>query len=81
MRGVHSGPWAQLFGCVNGTVWMCEPNGLDVSCCMNSAGVTKASFRDYLVGCLGIVPGTIAFVFIGASTAGTMHEEVSEEEN
>ncbi|CAM9111301.1 unnamed protein product [Ascophyllum nodosum] len=39
------------------------------------AGVTKASFRDYLVGCLGIVPGTIAFVFIGASTAGTMHEE------
>lgn len=42
----------------------------------NSAGLTKVSLRDYSIGCLGIVPGTVAFVFIGASTAGTMNEEV-----
>eukprot|EP00903_Cladosiphon_okamuranus_P019689 g18093.t1 len=39
------------------------------------AGLTKVSLRDYLLGCLGIVPGTLAFVYIGASTAGTMNEE------
>eukprot|EP00904_Undaria_pinnatifida_P000308 jgi/Undpi1/10278/HiC_scaffold_28.g12730.m1 len=39
------------------------------------AGLTKASLRDYMIGCLGVIPGTVAFVFIGASTAGTMNEE------
>lgn len=39
------------------------------------AGLTKASFRDYMIGCMGVIPGTVAFVFIGASTAGTMNEE------
>lgn len=29
-----------------------------------------------MIGCLGVIPGTVAFVFIGASTAGTMNEEV-----
>lgn len=42
-----------------------------------SAGLTKVSLRSYLFGCLGIVPGTLAFVYIGASTAGTMNERVS----
>lgn len=51
------------------TVYFCP-------CATNSAGLTKVSLRDYLVGCLGIVPGTLAFVYIGASTAGTMNEEV-----
>lgn len=40
------------------------------------AGLTKVSLRDYLLGTVGIVPGTLAFVYIGASTAGTMNEEV-----
>lgn len=48
--------------------------------CLCSAGLTKVSLRDYLIGCLGIVPGTLAFVYIGASTAGTMNEEVRTEE-
>ncbi|CAM9491348.1 unnamed protein product [Pylaiella littoralis] len=39
------------------------------------AGLTKVSLRDYLAGCAGIVPGTLAFVYIGASTAGTMNEQ------
>ncbi|CAN0265498.1 unnamed protein product [Laminaria digitata] len=43
---------------------------------LSSAGLTKASLRDYMIGCLGVIPGTVAFVFIGASTAGTMNEEV-----
>lgn len=43
---------------------------------LRSAGLTKVSLRDYLIGCIGIVPGTLAFVYIGASTAGTMNEEV-----
>lgn len=41
-----------------------------------SAGLTKVSLREYLLGTVGIVPGTLAFVYIGASTAGTMNEEV-----
>lgn len=32
-----------------------------------------------MIGCLGVIPGTVAFVFIGVSTAGTMGEEVSLE--
>lgn len=44
--------------------------------CRNSAGLTKVSLRDYLIGTVGVFPGTFAFVFIGASTAGTMNEEV-----
>lgn len=40
------------------------------------AGLTKVSLRDYLLGTVGIIPGTLAFVYIGASTAGTMNEEV-----
>lgn len=43
-----------------------------------SAGLTKVSLREYLLGTVGIVPGTLAFVYIGASTAGTMNEEVRE---
>ncbi|CAB1100456.1 unnamed protein product [Ectocarpus sp. CCAP 1310/34] len=39
------------------------------------AGLTKVSLRDYLLGTVGIVPGTLAFVYIGASTAGTMNEQ------
>lgn len=44
---------------------------------VTSAGLTKVSVRDYLLGTVGVIPGTIAFVFIGASTAGTMNEGVS----
>lgn len=44
---------------------------------ITSAGLTKVSVRDYLIGTVGVIPGTIAFVFIGASTAGTMNEGVS----
>ncbi|CAN0218014.1 unnamed protein product, partial [Hapterophycus canaliculatus] len=40
------------------------------------AGLTKVSLREYLVGTVGIIPGTLAFVYIGASTAGTMNEQV-----
>ncbi|CAM9872159.1 unnamed protein product [Scytosiphon promiscuus] len=39
------------------------------------AGLTKVSLREYLLGTVGIIPGTLAFVYIGASTAGTMDEQ------
>jgi len=30
-------------------------------------GVTSVSFMEYLTGCLGMIPGTIAFVYIGTT--------------
>ncbi|MCY7277876.1 MAG: TVP38/TMEM64 family protein, partial [Phormidesmis sp. CAN_BIN44] len=34
-------------------------------------GVTKVSLQDYIVGCVGMIPGTILYVYIG-SLAGNL---------
>lgn len=33
-------------------------------------GVTSVSFRDYLISLLAIIPGTVLYVFLGASAGG-----------
>ena len=40
------------------------------------AGVTSVSFRDYVISLLAILPGTILFVFLGAS-AGSLTESAA----
>ena len=43
-------------------------------------GVTAVHFRDYALGCLGMIPGTVAYVFIG-TTASSLLGDDSEEES
>lgn len=44
-------------------------------------GLTKVTFRDYVIGTLGILPGTIMFVYVGSlakNLAALGSEEVAE---
>ena len=35
-------------------------------------GVTQVKPVDYIVGCIGMIPGTVAYVFIGTSASGLL---------
>ncbi|CAM9829418.1 unnamed protein product, partial [Ectocarpus fasciculatus] len=43
-------------------------------------GVTDVFFRDYAIGCIGFIPGTVAFVFIGTTASGLLGDSEDEEE-
>ena len=43
-------------------------------------GVTAVKFRDYVLGCVGMIPGTVAFVFIGTTASGLLGDDSEEEE-
>lgn len=34
--------------------------------------MTAVTFRDYALGCVGFIPGTLAFVFIGTTASGIL---------
>jgi len=35
-------------------------------------GLTRVNLKHYSLGCIGMIPGTVAYVFIGSSTAGLL---------
>ena len=37
--------------------------------------MTAVKFRDYALGCVGIIPGTVAFVFIGTTASGLLGDD------
>lgn len=37
-------------------------------------------FRDYAFGCLGFIPGTVAYVFIGTTASDLLGDDGDEEE-
>lgn len=41
--------------------------------------MTAVKFRDYALGCVGIIPGTVAFVFIGTTASGLLEDDDEEE--
>ena len=43
-------------------------------------GVTAVSARDYIVSCLGMLPGTLLYVFLGSS-AGSIVDSASSGSN
>ena len=52
--------------------------------CSSCRGVTAVHFRDYALGCLGFIPGTVAYVFIGttaSSLLGDESEDASDDDN
>lgn len=38
-------------------------------------GVTAVLFRDYALGCLGFIPGTVAYVFIGTTASSLLGDD------
>jgi len=44
-------------------------------------GLTKAMFRNYAIAMFGIIPGTVAFVFIGTSASGLLGDDDDMEDN
>ena len=42
--------------------------------------MTAVKFRDYALGCVGIIPGTVAFVFIGTTASGLLGDDDEQEE-
>ena len=42
--------------------------------------MTAVKFRDYALGCVGMIPGTVAFVFIGTTASGLLEDSEDEEE-
>jgi uncharacterized membrane protein YdjX (TVP38/TMEM64 family) len=47
-------------------------------------GVTQVSLQDYVLGCVGMIPGTIMYVYIGSlagnlARLGTANQEISKE--
>ena len=43
--------------------------------------MTAVKFRDYALGCVGMIPGTVAFVFIGTTASGLLGDSEDEEES
>ena len=43
--------------------------------CSSCRGVTAVHFRDYALGCLGFIPGTVAYVFIGTTASSLLGDE------
>ena len=44
-------------------------------------GVTAVHFRDYALGCVGIIPGTVAYVFIGTTASSLLGDESEDGES
>lgn len=44
-------------------------------------GVTAVHFRDYALGCLGFIPGTVAYVFIGTTASSLLGDDDDNEED
>lgn len=42
--------------------------------------MTAVHFRDYALGCVGFIPGTVAFVFIGTTASGLLGDDDDEGE-
>ena len=38
-------------------------------------GVTAVKFRDYAFGCVGFIPGTVAYVFIGTTASNLLGDD------
>ena len=43
--------------------------------------VTNVSFRDYFIGCVGFIPRTMAFIFIGTMASGLIGDSDDEEKS
>ena len=46
--------------------------------CSSCRGVTAVHFRDYALGCLGFIPGTVAYVFIGTTASSLLGDDDDE---
>eukprot|EP00904_Undaria_pinnatifida_P013388 jgi/Undpi1/917/HiC_scaffold_10.g04381.m1 len=44
-------------------------------------GVTAVHFRDYALGCLGFIPGTVAYVFIGTTASSLLGDDDEQEDD
>lgn len=44
-------------------------------------GVTAVKFRSYAIGCVGFIPGTVAYVFIGTTASSLLGDDDDEEED
>lgn len=43
--------------------------------------MTAVHFRDYALGCLGFIPGTVAYVFIGTTASSLVGDDDAEEDD
>ncbi|CAM9737141.1 unnamed protein product [Discosporangium mesarthrocarpum] len=91
----HAQRWAKKFKILRAVNMAVEDHGIKLMLLLRLsplvpysafnyvAGLTGVSLTDYIIGCFGVVPGVVAFVFIGASAGNAvedMNEEVEEEE-
>jgi len=44
-------------------------------------GVTAVSLRDYVLACIGMIPGTAAYVFIGTTASSLLGDDSEEDSN
>ena len=44
-------------------------------------GVTAVRFQDYAIGCLGFIPGTVAYVFIGTTASNLLDDDDEAEDD
>ena len=44
-------------------------------------GVTAVSLRDYVLACIGMIPGTAAYVFIGTTASSLLGDDSEEEDS
>lgn len=50
-------------------------------CRKYNRGVTAVHFRDYVLGCFGFIPGTVAYVFIGTTASSLLGDDDDAEED